>query len=705
MTIDQNHPNLKIFKQHGFIAQGISGSNQVIGRCPFCGSNKKFFVNPETKKWDCKVCNHNGGYQMFLEQIVRHGEENFTGEKADFLCRKRGIKLETFQRFHVGYNPVNETYLIPVWDEKQEEICNIRIYRKDGILMNSAGCKTALYNWWNLERSYKTVWICEGEWDTIAMQEILDTMHKTETVVVGVPGATTFNAKWSSYFTGRAVHIALDNDFDKTDAKGFFHAGAGKQGSIKLQKALENIARSLDFVHWLRIYPDGFDVNDLLRKKKGNALRAYNQLEAMLQPTPPEIDYPEGQEPEDVKVTKEPVFTGPGIGWQEAYDGFTKWLYLKDPTCIDITFGTVLANRLPGDPVWMFLTGPSGCGKSELIMALDDCPRIYPLSRLTNHSLISGSPSAGGNDPSLVPKLNGMLLALKDFTNVLGMMEQVRHDIFSQLRDAYDGKCANYFGTGANKSYNSKFGILAGVTEAIEIYLEGGTALGERFLSWKFPSMVSFADQCLIMQKALDNLTDGRKEEMREELRAIALRILDHDFGVQPELSDVYQRKIMAMSYLDSRMRGTVMRNKYTREIERNPYIEAPARIAIQLSKLSMGIAQFRGKAEVDDEIYEMIKATGFSTFPQHLAKILQNIWDEGADEVYTTNDISEIMRLPLETSKRFAENMSQLRILRQIRPKGGMGNTFQWKITDEILEIIQLSELFVKPKSKGVVK
>jgi len=698
--ISLKHPNLKIFRQHGFIPQGTSGSTQVIGRCPFCGSNKKFFVNPESKKWDCKECSHNGGYQLFLQQIAEHGVENFRGSRADALCLKRGISKDAFDLFDVGYNPVNETYLIPVWNEKKDELYNIRIYRKDGVLMNSAGCKAALFGWWNLKDPHKVIWLCEGEWDSIVMTELLLENGLEDAIVLGVPGATTFKAEWTGYFSGKIVHVVYDNDYDKTDAQGIFHPGAGKQGMHKVCENLKTISRSIDFVHWPSIYKDRFDVNDLYRKKSGNAERTLKQIVSMMKPEPPAINYPEGQEPRSDKEKKERerAFTGEGATPAEVHGVFQKYLHMPCTDPIDIAFATVIANRLPGDPVWMFLIGPSGCGKSEIIMALDDAPRIYPLSRLTPHTLISGSSGAGGGDPSLVPKLNEQVLAIKDFTVVLEMNEQARDAIFSQLRDAYDGKCANEFGTGARRAYTSKFGILAGCTDAIEMYLEGGTSMGERFLGYKFPPLSGFEEECKVMGKAIDNISKEEKEKIHEEFRAVSAKCLNYDFGPSPVFPESLRRRMMALAYWVALMRGTVKRNKYSKEIERKAFIERPTRIVVQLTKFSLGLAQFRRKTEVTDEEFELVRKIAIGTAPAHLELIIRAMYSENPTGDFTTMDFAEMIRLPPETCKRFAENLYQLGVLRQKKPKGALVGS--WNIAKDFLQLIELSGIY-KPYSK----
>ena len=703
--ISLKHPNLKIFRQHGFIPQGTSGASQVIGRCPFCGANKKFFINPDSKKWDCKVCTHKGGYQMFLKQLVKHGVENFTGTRASALAGKRGISVDTLEFFDVGFNPVNETYLIPVWNEKRTEIYNIRIYRKDGVLMNSAGCKSALFGWWNVSAPHKVIWLCEGEWDAMVMTELLIKNDlDDDAIVLSVPGATTFKSEWTGYFSGKIAHAVYDNDYDKDDSHGFFRPGAGKLGMHKIYENLKGICKSIDFIHWPRSYADGFDLNDLYRKKKGNSLRTQKQLVSMMHSEPPKINYPEGQEPKGItdKKERERSFTGEGLSPEEVYAAYRKWLYLPSTDPIDVAFATVISNRLPGDPVWTFFIGPSGCGKSEIIMSLDDAPRIYPLSRMTPHTLISGSTGAGGGDPSLIPKLNNQVLSIKDFTVILDMNEQARDAIFSQLRDAYDGKCANEFGTGARRAYESKFGILAGTTEAIEIYLEGGTAMGERFLGYKFPPMTGFSEKCKVMSMAIDNVAprevNKNKEIMRSEIRDAAIKALDHDFGPPPQFPDFLREKIMALSYWISLMRGTVMRNRFSKEIERKAFIEMPTRIVVQLTKFSLGLAQFRGKNVVTEAEYELVRKIGRGTAPDHLENIIYKMWSEDARGNFTNMDFSEMLRLPPETCKRFAENLYQLGVLRLKKPKGAIIGT--WYLNKDFIETIKMSEIY-KPYSK----
>ena len=105
---------------------------------------------------------------------------------------------------------------------------------------------------------------------------------------------------------------------------------------------------------------------------------------------------------------------------------------------------TVVAHNYPGDPVWLFLVGAPGSAKTEIIRTLRTS-KTYSLSSLTQHTLISGLKTKG-DDPSLLPKLDGKVLVIKDFTTVLSGRRDVRTEICGQLRDIYDGFCEKSFG-------------------------------------------------------------------------------------------------------------------------------------------------------------------------------------------------------------------------------------------------------------------
>src|SRR5918994_248367 len=71
---------------------------------------------------------------------------------------------------------------------------------------------------------------------------------------------------------------------------------------------------------------------------------------------------------------------------------FERWQYLPDPGVVVGALGTIAANLLPGDPVWLVLVGPPGAGKSEALQSTTRLPDVYGAGTLTEPALLSGSP-------------------------------------------------------------------------------------------------------------------------------------------------------------------------------------------------------------------------------------------------------------------------------------------------------------------------
>ena len=71
---------------------------------------------------------------------------------------------------------------------------------------------------------------------------------------------------------------------------------------------------------------------------------------------------------------------------------FTKWLHLPDAMPVLAVLGTVAANQLPGDAVWLGIVAPPSSAKTEILNALRPLPDVYEAATLTPASLLSGTP-------------------------------------------------------------------------------------------------------------------------------------------------------------------------------------------------------------------------------------------------------------------------------------------------------------------------
>ena len=277
---------------------------------------------------------------------------------------------------------------------------------------------------------------------------------------------------------------------------------------------------------------------------------------------------------------------------------YRKWLRLPDDRVLDFVFGVVLANRLQGgDPVWGGLVGASGDTKTEILRSLespddrqnrDDPDRIiYSLSGLTSKTLISGLPATMNDDrePSLLLQLKGKILVIKDLTPLITGPRDTRSEVLGQLRDAYDGYSAKSFGTGETKSFDSRFGMLFGVTPFIETCWPIINQLGERFLYYR----CSDVDSLDKVRAALAN--SDKKHGMRAELAEAARPVLYQPIPDAVHVEDDLVERIAQLADFAAKARTPVKREGRSEIIEYAPVPEVGTRLAGQLIQLARGIA------------------------------------------------------------------------------------------------------------------
>lgn len=374
------------------------------------------------------------------------------------------------------------------------------------------------------------------------------------------------------------------------------------------------------------------------------------------------------------------------IDFQTLEQTIDKWLLRKDKGIIKVLVGSVIANKLPGDPVWLFLVTASGGTKTELIRGLNKIDGIYPLSDLTPQTFLSGEKSR--KDASLLLRIpKEVILTLKDFTTVLTMHRDKRHAILSQLREIYDGQFKKAFGTGETKEWEGKLGFIAGVTPIIDTYCSIYQVLGERFVQYR-PLQ---PDPIKLSLKAINN--SGDENKMREEIQnafadfIAGIKIPSEKIAIPEELKN----RIAYLSAFCVRARSGVEREGYsTREIELIPEPELPTRLAKQLIKLASAFSLIsRGFTEED---YRLIYKIGMDTLPLKRKLAIKTLLK--ADDYLETADIAMKIGYPTNTTRRVLEELHGLKLI--IRESKGRGYADRWIISETTRELLEKA----KPKS-----
>lgn len=665
------HPKLKSFSVHGVEFHG-SNEKEAWGTCPFCGKSK-LYVNHKSRAWDCKTCGKQGGLNTFLAEMSVIYKEQLTRRAAKRLAKDRGLKRSTLRAFGVGYDGTS-TYMVPIVIEGKT--IDIRRYKLGGKLLSTPGAHSPIIM---VAGKSKRTWLCEGEWDGMVVWEALQ-KNGLEDTVVAVTGALQFPAKLAPLFQGKVVHILYD--YDET----------GPKGDAKVRRFLDGYAKKIYSLHWPKGTEFDWDVRDQygLLDHDGPKLITFlkkNSRSEELLVLETETDTEEGE------ITSVEDLDGDGMPHRRVIKEYRKWLELPRIQPIDVMYGSVFANRLSGDPLWLFLVGPPGCGKTEQLMTLNEAPLIMTTTSLTSASLISGANFFGGGDPSLIPKLNGKALVIKDFTTILKMHYQQRDEIFGILRDAYDGRVEKWFGTGTHRIYESCFGIIAGVTPAIEEYSAMFAVLGERFIKYRFPPVTDEVE-CRIIRRALLNI--AQEPELRAELMEVSAETLNRpvDPAEPPKLEEDAIQQIIGLARWVSRLRAVVSREKYTGQVIYRPSHEMGTRLAKQLAKLAMGIALFHHRDNVSrKDMYAVVRVARDSA-PDIAEEIVKQMFIRGRHRFTPTKEIAGWTFMTNQTTLKVLQDLNLLRIVD--RHKGARMSS-SWKLTPNLIELMEPLGLYAK--------
>jgi hypothetical protein len=669
---------LRPFEVHGVHFTGSSG-NQAIGNCPFTDREEKFYVNRDNGLWDSKTAGLSGSLPRFLEEISKLYVENISSKHKKKLAADRGVPVAAFKGFDLGFT--GKKFTLPIRNHKGR-VQDIRLYSPGSRIISTAGCKTGLLAGHKLASlaTDQPVYVCEGEWDCVAMAWLLSSQGKPG-LAVAVPGASVFKEPWVEWFRGRDVVACYDHD------------DAGVAGELLLTKRLRYVARNIRYVHWPEAVETGFDLRDWISfgaVTKKTPKKCFSVLQSLIKAKPRGMEDNDDTEEQPERETewKRPA------KFKDVIERFKKWLYLKDTYAIEMMLAVALSNKIEGDPLWMFLVAPPGGAKTETLTSLALAADVHMTSSLTPRSLISGSTLRNGGDPSLIPKLNGRLLVIKDFTSILSMRDIDKDEIFGILRDAYDGRCGKEFGNGVTRSYQSRFTVIAAVTPVIYEVSQQHQSLGERFLKICTGDNLKHESEEQIIERSIENI--NQEVQMRWELQDVVQSYLSRPVSTAslPELPKPMVRRIIALAKFGARMRGIVKRDLYRNEVMTSrPSAEVGSRLGKQIAKLAQSLALVHRRKIVGEHEYAMCKKTILDTIPQRTEDVVRCLIKETEtiDDSISTRTVSAKTRYPLATVQRVLADLNVLDIV----DRTGPANKNEWTIGSYIRECIREARLY----------
>lgn len=682
-------------EHHGVIFERES-ADQLVGQCPFCSSHK-FYAHPETVQWQCFTgdCGKSGNLYTFLSQIVEHHAETTSVQDRKALSEIRGVPSFVFKRWGMAMDDYGR-WLLPVRNLKGTvqdiRTCTPKEVKDkwDCRLWSTRGCNAGLFGAEQLAdktRKRETVYLCEGEWDTMALDWLLRKL-KEPGICVGVPGGLTFKPQWAEWLSGRDVWTLYDND------------STGDKGALKVQRMLSGRAHSTFFIRWPESLPEGYDIRDAILKgiEENKLKRAWATIRSLVHAKPRRdhtaSDGEESDDEESAKPKKKPKNL-PDIG--AVIERFEKWANMNDDMkdALKIMLAVVVSVQISGDPLWLFLVGPPGSGKTMLLKSLARSERCVFESSLSPHSLVSGF--RADVDPSLIPKLDGRCFVLKDYTEILSMNIAAQEEVFSTLRGAFDGHVVRSFGNGITRQYTSHFSMLAGVTAAI--HGNSRATLGERYL--KFQMHKGVVDYAAQIYASLSNI--GRETSQEEELSEIADLFLMRDFNLSPEslrsmVPDWVKHRLVAIAQLIGLLRAEVERDYHTQEILYRQQGESGTRLANQLMKLAQCLTVVEGKSQVDYDVYRLVERVALDTAIGFHLDVVDALMKAGGET--DRDSLSKAADIPMSTLSRNLDDLCVLNVVykRSERNMHGRGIRFMYKVSRHVARYWRKAKIGKEP-------
>jgi len=366
-------------------------------------------------------------------------------------------------------------------------------------------------------------------------------------------------------------------------------------------------------------------------------------------------------------------------------ENIKKWLHIEDEEVLEVVLAGIIGEKIGGDPLWLFLIAPPGGSKTELLRSFTG-DYSFHLSDMTSKTLVSGLMLGTGKArkkiQDLLPMLDGKVLIFKDFTTILEKSRDERNEIIAQFRECYDGSFAKKVGTADETiRYESRFGLIAGVTPIIDKHWKVMQQLGERFLKirWK-------EDSDKVTKRSREN--EGLEKPMRKELIENSNKFIEGlDFSVIPEFDDSkFGDRISLIAKFIAVARTPISLSNNSEEFfyEYIPMPEMPTRLVKQLKKLAKCLALIRGKKEVTDEEMKVLIRVAKDTIPPDRLAVLETIKTFEKQELLgcPRAKIYRTLKIPETSTRRVLEQLKMLDLVKEIADKSYGSYEVHYKVS-----------------------
>jgi hypothetical protein len=368
-------------------------------------------------------------------------------------------------------------------------------------------------------------------------------------------------------------------------------------------------------------------------------------------PQPPPPPPPQSSNPQPTG----PQPSGPqpsAISIENTLQIFREWLLLNNDTPVLAMLGTVAANMLSGDAIWLGLIAPPSSAKTEMLITLANIPHTEMVGTLSVAGLLSGTPrrqQTAGARGGLLRKIGPFgFLVLKDFGSILSLRPDTKLELLAALREIYDGRWTRVVGADGGKvlQWAGKIGLLFGCTRVFDSYYGVISELGDRFLLCRMePNEKQFLHAIKHANRAV-------------QMRARLVEAVTNLFTVPlPAPRDINDREIKWLNdilQIAVRLRGAVKRDYRTRELEDIYGAEGTARFGKALERVLSGLDCLgvkRSKAR------KVIRTIAFDSVPPNRLSAYRHLKSIEPSYANTTT-VAKATKLPTTTARRVLEEL-----------------------------------------------
>jgi hypothetical protein len=316
---------------------------------------------------------------------------------------------------------------------------------------------------------------------------------------------------------------------------------------------------------------------------------------------------------------------------------------------LPVILATVIANRLDTHPVWLMVVAGPSAGKTVLVNALRLCDEALMISMLTPKTLISGAKlrdTVDGKEPSLMARLDGKVMIIKDASTITEMDRHTRGEVYSQLRTAFDGNLEKDTGLG-RKEFKAKFGLIIAGTPKLERLRSFESELGERFLT--FRPAVEEEEQVWGLSDAVQNVKRKLDNQLAEAMKEYLATC-----GVPEKI--LTPKEIRQYATFLVKLRAVVSRDSYGRYVDYpvDDGQEAPFRVGQQLGALYTALVHVTGNPRTSLHI---IKRVILDSVPYTRLRLMQCL-QRG---LKTQADVAKSMKMSVKAVSELVDSMEHL--------------------------------------------